>query len=121
MRIFWCFFFLSREVLADRYTMLHTFVFVLLVSSSVCLTVAQLVRCETTAGDFTVSMHREWAPIGYDRFMTLIEDKFFDNQLIYRTIPGFLVQFGVSSSFFHPLFSICTRVQVWTTGKLELI
>jgi hypothetical protein len=23
------------------------------------------VRCETTAGDFTIEMHRDWAPLGY--------------------------------------------------------
>jgi len=30
---------------------------------------AQQVTCETTKGVFTIDMHREWAPIGYDRFM----------------------------------------------------
>jgi cyclophilin family peptidyl-prolyl cis-trans isomerase len=57
----------------------------------------QFVRCETTAGDFTVEMHREWAPTGFDRFMQLVDEKFFDDQVLYRTIPGFLVQFGVAA------------------------
>ena len=42
-------------------------------------------------------MHRDWAPIGYDRFMELVKDDFFTDQLIYRTIPGFLVQMGVAA------------------------
>lgn len=65
----------------------------------------EYVRCETRSwssrvtdfvpGAFTIEMHRDWAPIGYDRFMELVKDDFFTDQLIYRTIPGFLVQFGV--------------------------
>eukprot|EP00296_Roombia_truncata_P008081 JP446550.1.p1 GENE.JP446550.1~~JP446550.1.p1 ORF type:complete len:294 (-),score=38.94 JP446550.1:135-926(-) len=56
-----------------------------------------MVRCETTKGDFTIEMHREWAPVGHDRFIELVNDHFFDDQILYRTIPGFLVQFGVAS------------------------
>jgi cyclophilin family peptidyl-prolyl cis-trans isomerase len=74
-------------------------------------TSAEYVRCETQAwdpsgsggaggfvsGSFTLEMHREWAPLGYDRFMELVRRGFFTDNLIYRTIPGFLVQFGVSA------------------------
>jgi cyclophilin family peptidyl-prolyl cis-trans isomerase len=56
-----------------------------------------LVKCETTAGDFTIEMHRDWAPLGYDRFIELVEDSFFTDQIIYRKIPGFLVQYGVAA------------------------
>jgi hypothetical protein len=42
------------------------------------------VRCETTAGDFTVSLHKDWAPLGYARFMELVNDNFFEDQIIYR-------------------------------------
>jgi len=55
------------------------------------------VRCSTTKGDFTLTLYRSWAPIGYDRFIELIEKKFLDDQLLYRVIPGFLVQFGIPS------------------------
>jgi hypothetical protein len=55
------------------------------------------VRCETTAGDFTIEMHRDWAPLGYDRFMELVKADFFSDQIIYRKIPGFLVQYGVAA------------------------
>ena len=42
---------------------------------------AQNVKCRTTRGDFTIEMHREWAPIGYDRFMELVESNFFTDQV----------------------------------------
>ena len=53
------------------------------------------VTCETTVGDFTIEMHRDWAPLGFDRFMELVASEFFADQLLYRTLPGFLVQFGI--------------------------
>ena len=72
--------------------------------------VVEYVRCDTEAWDpsagtsgafvsgaFTLEMHRDWAPIGFDRFMELVRRGFFTDNLIYRTIPGFLVQFGVSA------------------------
>ena len=27
------------------------------------------VSCETTAGNFTIDLHRQWAPLGHDRFV----------------------------------------------------
>ena len=53
--------------------------------------------CETTAGNFTIRMVREWAPLGHDRFLELVNANFFTGQVIYRTLPGFLVQFGVAA------------------------
>eukprot|EP01051_Picozoa_sp_SAG22_P000269 SAG22_NODE_6_length_41368_cov_49.702222_12_plen_186_part_00 len=54
------------------------------------------VKCETTVGDFTLELDRSQAPLGFDRFMQLVDDKenFFEDMLLYRTIKGFLVQFG---------------------------
>ena len=61
------------------------------------VTSEQHVRCQTTAGNFTIAMREDWAPIGYKRFMELVEAHFFDGQVIYRTIPGFVYQFGVAA------------------------
>ena len=36
------------------------------------------------------------SPLGVKRFVDLVEAKFFDDQILYRVIPGFLVQFGVA-------------------------
>lgn len=55
------------------------------------------VTCETTKGNFSIRMVREWAPSAHDRFLELANARFFDGQLIYRMLPGFLVQFGVAA------------------------
>lgn len=56
------------------------------------------VICETTAGNLVIETHEEWAPEGYKRFLELVNDGFFDDQVIYRVIPGFIAQFGVGST-----------------------
>src|SRR5215470_500194 len=52
------------------------------------------VKFATTAGDFVVEVHRDWAPIGADRFYNLVRARFFTDQAFYRIAPGFIVQFG---------------------------
>ena len=54
------------------------------------------VKFETTAGDFVISVHRTWAPLGADRFYNLVKNKFYDGNKIFRVVPGFVVQFGIS-------------------------
>jgi len=58
----------------------------------------QLFDCifHTTAGDFTIEGHRTWAPIGDDRFFNLCKNHFYDGQKIFRVVPRFVVQFGIS-------------------------
>src|SRR5579885_1970266 len=55
------------------------------------------VRFDTTRGVFTVTVTRAWAPIGADRFYNLVKHHFFDNSAFFRVVPGFVVQFGISS------------------------
>jgi len=55
------------------------------------------VKFETTRGDFTVNVTRAWAPVGADRFYNLIKHHFYDNMVVYRVVPDFVVQFGISS------------------------
>jgi peptidyl-prolyl cis-trans isomerase A (cyclophilin A) len=50
----------------------------------------------TTKGDFTVLVHRDWSPLGADRFYNLIRAHFFDGCAFFRNLPGFIVQFGMS-------------------------
>ena len=62
------------------------------------------VRCETEAWSpdkgafvsdaFTLELHRDWAPLGFDRFMELVRSGFFTDNLIYRTIPGAIFKFN---------------------------
>jgi peptidyl-prolyl cis-trans isomerase A (cyclophilin A) len=53
------------------------------------------VRFETTAGDFTVEVHRDWAPIGAERFEELVKTGFYDGASFFRVVPNFVVQFGI--------------------------
>lgn len=55
------------------------------------------VKFETTRGDFTMDVTRAWAPIGVDRFYNLVKHHFYDNMVVFRAVPGFVVQFGISS------------------------
>jgi len=55
------------------------------------------VTCETTAGSFLIELTDWWSPKGVSRFLTLVQTGFFDGQLLYRIVPGFLVQFGVAA------------------------
>ena len=54
-------------------------------------------KFETTRGDFTMDVTRAWAPIGVDRFYNLVKHHFYDNMVVFRAVPGFVVQFGISS------------------------
>ncbi len=51
---------------------------------------------KTSKGDFTVTVHRSWAPRGADRFYNLVRSHFFDGVKFFRVVPGFVVQFGIS-------------------------
>jgi peptidyl-prolyl cis-trans isomerase A (cyclophilin A) len=53
------------------------------------------VRFTTTHGDFVVEVHRDWAPLGADRFYNLVRNRFFTNAAFFRYVPNFVVQFGI--------------------------
>jgi cyclophilin family peptidyl-prolyl cis-trans isomerase len=53
------------------------------------------VNFDTSAGPFTVTVHRDWAPAGADRFYNLVKNGFFTNVRFFRAIPNFMVQFGI--------------------------
>jgi peptidyl-prolyl cis-trans isomerase A (cyclophilin A) len=55
------------------------------------------VKFETTKGDFVMNVTRAWAPNGADRFYNLVRHHFYDNMVIFRVVPNFVVQFGISS------------------------
>lgn len=54
------------------------------------------VRLETTVGDLTLEVHREWAPLGADRFYNLVNGGYYNETRIYRVLPGFMAQFGLN-------------------------
>jgi Peptidyl-prolyl cis-trans isomerase (rotamase) - cyclophilin family len=53
------------------------------------------VRFDTTQGDFTIEVHRSWAPIGADRFYNLVTHGFLDGQRFFRVRAGAFAQFGI--------------------------
>lgn len=55
------------------------------------------VKFVTTRGEFTLSVTRAWAPLGADRFYNLVKHHFYDNASIFRVVPGFVAQFGISA------------------------
>ena len=50
---------------------------------------------DTSKGRFVIDVHREWAPIGADRFYNLVKHGFFDDVRFFRVIEGQLAQFGM--------------------------
>lgn len=54
-------------------------------------------RFATSAGDFVVQVHREWAPIGADRFYNLVANGYYDGARFFRVIQGFMAQFGMNA------------------------
>jgi peptidyl-prolyl cis-trans isomerase A (cyclophilin A) len=68
-------------------------------------------RFSTTAGDFVVEVHRDWAPLGADRFYNLVRYGYFTNAAFFRVVPGFVVQFVLSAD---PAVN-----RVWTDAKIK--
>jgi peptidyl-prolyl cis-trans isomerase A (cyclophilin A) len=53
------------------------------------------VRVQTTEGDFVIAVHREWAPLGAERFYNLVRAGFYDGQPFYRVVEGQWAQWGL--------------------------
>ena len=41
-------------------------------------------------------MHREWAPLGADRFYNLVKNGFYDDVRFFRVLDNFMAQFGIN-------------------------
>jgi len=55
------------------------------------------VKFVTTRGEFTLAVTRSWAPLGADRFYNLVKHHFYDNTSVFRVVPSFVAQFGISA------------------------
>lgn len=56
------------------------------------------VMFDTTKGPFVIEVHRDWAPLGSDRFYTLVKSDYFSGAKFFRVIPNFMVQFGLAAN-----------------------
>ncbi len=52
----------------------------------------------TSRGDFVIEVHRDWAPIGADRFFNLVKNGYYNDTRFFRVIRGFMAQIGISGN-----------------------
>lgn len=69
------------------------------------------VKMETTAGNFIIEVHREWAPLGADRFYNLVKIGYFTDVAFFRVLAGFMAQAGFHG---NPAVS-----QVWLNSRIK--
>lgn len=51
---------------------------------------------ETTAGEFALEVHYDWAPLAAGRFEELVREHYFDDSRFFRVVAGKWVQFGIA-------------------------
>ena len=54
------------------------------------------VRLDTTKGAVVIDCVRPWAPLGADRFYTLVTSGYYDDSAFFRVVAGKWAQFGIS-------------------------
>ena len=54
------------------------------------------VRFQTTEGVVVIDVVRSWAPLAADRFYNLVRIGYYDDVAFFRTIAGFMTQFGIN-------------------------
>jgi peptidyl-prolyl cis-trans isomerase A (cyclophilin A) len=69
------------------------------------------VKFTTAKGDFVVEVHRDWAPLGADRFYNLVRAGYFVGDGFYRMVPNVFVQFGI-----HPNPAV---TKAWSTAPIK--
>lgn len=55
-----------------------------------------LARFDTSQGAFVIEVHRDWAPLGADRFYNLVKNGFYDDCRFFRVLSGFMAQVGMN-------------------------
>jgi len=54
------------------------------------------VQLDTTKGPIVIEVHRDWAPLGADRFYELVTAHYFDDNRFFRVVKGQWAQFGIN-------------------------
>ncbi len=52
-------------------------------------------RLETAAGSFVIEVHRDWAPLGADRFYNLVKRGWYDGVRFHRVLQDFTAGWGI--------------------------
>jgi peptidyl-prolyl cis-trans isomerase A (cyclophilin A) len=68
-------------------------------------------KFDTSQGIFIVEVHRDWAPIGADRFYNLVKNGFYDNCRFFRVLEGFMAQWGMTG--------VPAIDAVWTNANIK--
>lgn len=55
---------------------------------------AQQVRIETTLGNITLKLDHARAPVTVDNFLRYVREGHFNHTVVYRVVPGFVIQAG---------------------------
>jgi peptidyl-prolyl cis-trans isomerase A (cyclophilin A) len=53
---------------------------------------------DTSKGMFVITVHRDWAPLGADRFYNLVKNGFYDDCRFFRVLDGFMAQIGINGN-----------------------
>ncbi len=53
-------------------------------------------RLQTSKGDMVLEVHRDWSPLGVDRFYNLVRAGYYDGVRFHRVIEGRWAQFGIN-------------------------
>jgi peptidyl-prolyl cis-trans isomerase A (cyclophilin A) len=53
-------------------------------------------KFDTSKGVFIIDVHRDWAPLGVDRFYNLVKNGFYDECRFFRVLDGFMAQVGMN-------------------------
>jgi peptidyl-prolyl cis-trans isomerase A (cyclophilin A) len=54
------------------------------------------VRLDTGKGAIVIAVHRDWGPHGADRFLELVNARYFDDSRFFRVVKGQWAQFGIN-------------------------
>jgi peptidyl-prolyl cis-trans isomerase A (cyclophilin A) len=55
-------------------------------------------KFDTTKGAFVITVHRDWAPAGADRFYNLVNGGYYDDCRFFRVLDDFMAQVGINGN-----------------------